>query len=604
MKTFHKAIGAALVLILSLVLAFTACASAVPAATPLNDIVSEPLSITILHVGDTHSYVTPHDVILKFNGRDTLVTLGGWSLLASAVEDIRLREKNVMLLHAGDVTEGTIWMPKFEGMADFAAMNALNFDAVTLGNHEFAKGTQLVATMVNTLKFPVLAANLDLSQEPVLDGRVKPYTILEYDGQKIGVIGLITPDTATIASPGKTIKFLSPEETARKYVSELNGQGINKIVVLAHLGYEADLKLARSVPGIDIIVGGHSHTLMGGPEFTQIGLKPETPYPTELTGPTGDKVLIVHAWEYNQLLGQIKLNFDDHGKISSYSGQPFIYSTNDFKLEDNYGWNHLCSCIPQFGEIMEAVARNPGIKVYSSNPEMDRILQPYVDKIAADLNTVVGTADEDLIRGPDKGPGPVVADAFLWSARKVDPAVQLAVYDTYDVRADIFKGPILATDINMVLPLRQNLATVTLKGILLKMMLEIGLDSHIKMQMPPPCFEISGFKMTIDMNRKSGDRITGIQVETAGGGYAPMDMGAEYTMVTTDFLVEKGIAPLVNKVSWMGPLADNMRARIKDLLKYKLLGISDVDAMTDYVRIQKNIKNPSTQRTTLIQPAL
>jgi 5'-nucleotidase / UDP-sugar diphosphatase len=488
-------------------------------------------------------------------------------------------------------------------MADFAAMNALKFDAVTLGNHEFARGNQLAATMVNTLQFPVLAANLDLSQEPALNGRVKPYTILEYDGQKIGVIGLITPDTTTTASPGKNIKFLPPEDVARKYVSELNGMGINKIVVLSHLGYEPDLKLARSVPGIDIIVGGHSHTLMGGPEFTEIGLKPEMPYPTEVTGPAGDKVLIVHAWEYNQLLGQIKLNFDDHGKISSYTGQPFIFSTNNFKLADNYGWNHLCSCMPQFGEIMQVVGNNPGIKIYWSSAEMDHVLQPYVAQVAADLDAIIGTADEDLIRGPNVGPGPIVADAFLWSARKVNPAVQLAVFDTYQVDADIFRGPILANDANMVLDLRYNLATATLKGSLLKMMLEMGIDSHIKVQMPPPCFEISGFKMTIDMTRKSGDRITDIQLDTGGGTYAPMNMETEYTMVTTDFLIEKGIAPLVNKVNWLGPLTDSVQSWIKGFLKYKPLGIRDVDSLTDYLRIVKNVSNPSVQRTTLIEPA-
>jgi 5'-nucleotidase/UDP-sugar diphosphatase len=516
MKTFARAAGAILALILTLALIFTACAPApaAPAAVPLKDIVSEPISVTILHNADTHSYVMPHDLMLKLNGRDTLVALGGYSQMASAVDDVRQKDKNVMLLSAGDVTEGTIWMPKFEGMADFAAMNALKFDATTLGNHEFASGTQLAANMVNTIKFPVLAANLDLSQEPGMAAKVKPYTILEYGSQKIGVIGLITPDTPGIASPGKTVKFLPAEGIARQYISELNGLGINKIVILSHLGYEPDLKLAGAVPGIDIIVGGHSHTFMGSPEFSEMGLNPVTPYPNVLTGPGGDKVLIVHAWESNQMLGQIKLDFDDHGRISSYSGQPFIYSTDGFKLKDENGWSRVVSNTPQYVEIMQAIAKNPGIKISSSNPGMDSVLQPYVDQLASDLNTTIGTADEDLIRGHDKGPGLIIADAFLWRAKKVDPTVQLALFDTYDVDADIFKGPITENDIQMVVDLRHNLAAVTLKGGLLKMMLEMGLDSHIKVKMPPPCFEISGFKMTIDMTRKSGERITDIQVAT------------------------------------------------------------------------------------------
>ncbi|MDD5647732.1 MAG: 5'-nucleotidase C-terminal domain-containing protein [Dehalococcoidia bacterium] len=601
MKSHYKITGIVLALILSLAMIFTACAPAVPAtpaAPPLKDIASDPLSVTILHTGDSHSYVMPHDLMLKLNGRDTLVPVGGYSLLASAVDDIRGKEKNVMLLSAGDVTEGTIWMPKFEGLADFAAINALKYDAVVLGNHEFASGTQLVKTMVDTLDPPVLAANMDLTQEPEMAAGIKPYVIREQGGQKIGVIGLITPDTPGIARPGNTVAFLPSENITRKYISELNGMGVNKIVILSHLGYEPDLKLAAAVPGIDIIVGGHSHTFMGGPEFVELGLNPVTPYPTVVTGPDGDKVLIVHAWESNQLLGQIKLDFDDHGRISSYSGQPFIYATDGFKLEDENGWSPVVRGTAQYTEIVDAVAKNQGIRIYESNPEMEKVLKPYADQVAADLNAVVGTAEEDLIRGHDTGPGPIIADAFLWSAQKVDSTVNLALFDTYDVDYDIFKGPILANDINMVLDLRHNLSAITLKGSLLKMMLEMGLNSHIKVKMPPPCFELAGFKMTIDMNRKSGERITDIQVRNEAGEYVPMNMDADYTLVTTDFLLEKGIAPLVNEISWMGPLGETL---IKSFLKYRDLNIKDVDALTDYIKYQKTIKNPTELRTTLIQ---
>ena len=271
-------------ILLAALLVALACTTANPAEKPLKEITTAPLSATILHVGDTHSYVIPHDVMLKLKGENTLLTLGGWSLMMAAIDDIRLSEKNVMLLHSGDTLEGTIWSTRFNGLADFEAMNKLNFDAVVLGNHEFAKGPQGAANLVNIVKFPVLAANLDVSEEPTLAGKVKPYTITEYDGQKIGIIGLITPTTEITGYPGKTIKFLPVEDTARKYISELNALGINKIIVLSHLGYEPDVKLAKSVEGIDIIVGGHTHTLMGGPEFEQIGLKPEMPYPTELKG--------------------------------------------------------------------------------------------------------------------------------------------------------------------------------------------------------------------------------------------------------------------------------------------------------------------------------
>jgi 5'-nucleotidase len=229
---------------------------------------------------------------------------------------------------------------------------------------------------------------------------------------------------------------------------------------------------------------------------------------------------------------------------------------------------------------------------------MDKVLQPYVNEAAPEINAVLGTASENLIRGPNTGPGPVVADAFLWSAQKVDPSVKLALYDTYDVRADIFQGVILANDAYMVLPLRQNLVTITINGSTLKTLLEMGIDSHIKINMPPPCFEISGFKMTVDMTRKSGGRITGIQVRNADGSYTDMDSSADYTVVTTDYLADKGIAPLINK---FGPLADNVKTWITDYLKYKPLGIRDVDSLMDYLKTQRTIGKVAEERTTIIE---
>jgi 5'-nucleotidase len=481
-------------------------------------------------------------------------------------------------------------------------MNELKFDAVVLGNHEFSKGPQGAANLVNIVKFPVLAANLDVSEEPSLAGRVKPYTTVEYEGQKIGIIGLITPTTELTGYPGKTIKFLPVEDTARKYIDELNALGINKIVVLSHLGYGPDVNLAKSVAGIDIIVGGHTHTLMGEPEFEQLGLKPEMPYPTELTGPTGDRVLIVHAWENNQMLGQIKLDFDENGKISNFNGQPFIPSTSSFKLEDSNGWNHLCSCMAQFSSIMDVISKNPGIKIYWTNPEMDSVLLPFINQVSSELNAVVGIADDDLIRGPNQGPGPIVADAFLWTADKVNPATQIALVDSYNVRSDIYKGEILANDLYMVLPLQHNLVTAKLKGNIIKMLIEAGIDAHITAGDPPPCFDVAGLKMTIDMSRKSGDRITSMQVKDTDGSYKDMNMNNEYTLVTTDYLADKGITSLIDKAG-LKPFASILKTWATNTTQYTYLGVKDVDALTDYVKIQKDIKNATEERMTLLQPA-
>jgi len=590
------------VLMIIMLMPSIACSPAVPPATQAAEISTSPMSMTILHVNDTHSYIIPHNLTLKINGRDIVATAGGYSLLNSAVEDIRSREKSVLLLHAGNMLEGTIWTSKFHGLAEMDAMNAMQFDALELGTHEFSKSVQEAAALVKRAKFPVLAANIDVSREPLLSG-VRPFVISDLEGGKVGVIGLITPDTALLSHPGDNIVFQPAADTARKYIAELNSMGVNKIIILSHLGYGDDVRLAEEVAGIDVIVGGHTATFMGGPEFEQIGLKPEMPYPTEIVGPDGNKVLIVHAWESNYLLGQIKLDFDGRGHIINFNGQPFIFSTNGFKIEDEWGWSHLCPCRPEYAQILNAAAKVPGFKLYWNSPDMDAVLQPYINQVSSELNTVIAVADQNLLRGLNKGPGPLIADAFLWSSKRVNPDVNFAIYDSYNIRSDILKGNILNNDIEMVLPLRQNLATMKISGSLIKVLLEMGIDSHIKADDPPPYFDIAGLKITIDKNRNRGDRVTALQVRQPDGGYADMYMNTEYTIVTTDYLAGKWIQPPVNKVSWMSPLADNFKSWLKDYLKYTELKIRDVDAMADYLKAQKKVSNETEARTTIIPSA-
>ncbi|MBN1691357.1 MAG: 5'-nucleotidase C-terminal domain-containing protein [Dehalococcoidia bacterium] len=587
----------ALCLTLLMLSGFLSCA---PGGGNLADFKTSPLDITILHVGDTHSYVIPHDVMLNINGEDTLAIMGGWSLLAAAVEEIRRNENNVMLLHSGDTIEGTIWSVKFSGLVDFEAMNELKFDAVELGSQEFSRGPLGASNLVNIVEFPVLCANIDVSAEPSLAGRIEPYTILDYEGEKIGLVGLITTDTRISEYPGQTIKFLPVEETARKYIKELNEMGINKIVILSHLGYRHDVSLAETVEGIDIIVGGHSHTLMGGPEFEQIGLNPEVPYPVEMEGPSGDRVLIVHAWKNNQLLGQIKLQFDEKGQISSFSGSSFIPATNSFKLADRNGWYHLCSCQPQFDKIMKVLAVNPAIKFYWTNLDMDAVLQPYINEVANEMNTVTGVAGDDFIRGKECSPGPVVADAFLWAAHKLNPDTQAALVDSRSVQSDIYKGTVLKNDLYMLLPLQHNLVTARLPGSTIREMLEEGINLQIDAGNPPPFFAVSGLKMTIDLSRQSGQRITALQIADADGLYKDLDTNTEYTLVTTGYLADKYLTAAAGRSGWLKPFITLFKSWIKNTSQYQELGIKDVNALIDYFRIQQNIKCTGEERITML----
>ena len=581
-----------------------ACTGSSIPPTPSQEIISPPFSLTLLHVGDTDAYIIPHEVMMKFNGNDTLVPVGGWSLLMATVEDIRSREKNVMLLHAGDVAGDTIWGAKFGGLADIDAMNTLQFDAMAPGDSDLSGGLSGALTLLERAAFPVLAANMDARNEPSLAGLIKPYTIVKCGDQQIGLIGLVTPYTVIRDDSGKNIAFSSPVDAARQYVSELKGMGINKIIVLSHLGYSEDIALTKSVSGIDVIVGAHSATFMGGSEFEQIGLKPDMPYPTEMKGPSGETVLIAHAWKDNRLLGQLKLNFDEKGRIGSYQGQPLIPAMNSFQVrEADFGWVHLCSCRSEFDGILQILANNPGIKLYWNNAEMENTLQPYIGAVSQELNTIVAMAEEDMFRGLNRGPGPVIADALLWSARRTNPDVHMAVYDSKRVGSDIFQGDILLNSVYMLVPYRQTLVTMRMNGATLKAMLEKGIDAHLAAGLQPPFYEISGLRMTVDLSRGAGSRITGLQLQNADGSYSNIDPNGLYTLATDSSLAGDFIDSLVENWRWLGPLTYGLKVSLEKSLVCADAGIRDTDALTDYLRAQKNIRNLTTQRMAILPTA-
>ena len=164
-------------------------------------------------------------------------------------------------------------------------MNRLGYDAMAVGNHEFDGGPQTLARFAERIDFPLLASNMDVSADRHLAGRVAPWTVLEFGAERIGVIGLITEETPSISSPGPVIQFSDLTQSLKAAVAELERMGIDKIIALGHVGYWRDMTLARAVDGVDIIVGGHSHTYLSSLSSTDPAAT--GPYPTLVTLPGG-----------------------------------------------------------------------------------------------------------------------------------------------------------------------------------------------------------------------------------------------------------------------------------------------------------------------------
>ena len=220
--------------------------------------------LTILHLNDTHSHIEP-EKLGDINGH------GGIIEQAIYISEVRqeMGKKNVLLLHAGDFSQGTSYFTELKGQIEIDNLNAMGYDAVTLGNHEFDNGMEVLAGRLKQLNCPVVCANYDFSATPLADV-VKPYTIVKRAGKKIGIIGVLT-DVSTVVdkSLNKGLEFQNPIPIVQKYADYLrNEKGCDLIICLTHLGDKGskskgaliDQDLVAGTTGVDIVVGGHAHT--------------------------------------------------------------------------------------------------------------------------------------------------------------------------------------------------------------------------------------------------------------------------------------------------------------------------------------------------------
>lgn len=263
--------------------------------------------LTILHTNDFHSRFRPMD---RFDSacpdEDNAAgkCFGGSARLATAIAEARARTDNAVLLDAGD---------QFPSGADpdharpellAELINRMGYDAIALGNHEFDEGPEVTREFIDALEFPALLANASLSDEPLLVGTTQRSTVIERGGERLGLIGL-TPEGESYWADVEYISVSDPIVAVQEEVDKLTADGIDKIIVLSHAGFFADERIARNATGVDVIVGGHSHTYMSNT------LPPsQLPYPSMVNG-----VPIIHAWPFSNTLGELQVTFDDDGNL-------------------------------------------------------------------------------------------------------------------------------------------------------------------------------------------------------------------------------------------------------------------------------------------------
>jgi len=234
--------------------------------------------------------------------------------LVTAITEARARSENSILVDGGDQFQGTLFYTYYKGKLAAEMMNKMGYTAMTVGNHEFDDGPEVLRGFVDAVNFPILMSNADISGEALLLDVIQKSVVIEQAGEKIGLIGLTPEDTDELASPGPNVIFSDPSEAVQIEVDRLTAMGVNKIIVLSHSGYLVDQRVAANTTGVDVIVGGHSNTLLSNTND-----RAEGAYPT-MVGDTA----IVQAYAYGKFLGELNVTFDDDGRIVEAVGEPLI----------------------------------------------------------------------------------------------------------------------------------------------------------------------------------------------------------------------------------------------------------------------------------------
>lgn len=502
-------------------------------------ILAQPDTLTILHVNDSHSTleaIGPRDVNLKG-------TLGGISRIATLVGVTKMTEPNVLFLHAGDISIGDVFFNKYFQVPELQILNALGLDAMTLGNHEFDLGPDVLLGSLQYAfpdpnnAFPLLSANTDFTAIPDMQKYVKEYVIKQYGNTKVGIFGLTTPATNLLSNPSPAVISEDIGTIAGTMVGTLKAAGCDVVILLSHLGVDLDKMIASNVPGINVIVGGHDHYM-----YEQ---------PISMTNPLGGTTWIVQARSNYMYAGEMKL------VVNGASVQLLNYQL--IPIDTN---------IPQ-----------------------EPTVQATVDGMIADIESFYGVpfftqqagyasgffweeATDLLDYGMHDTPaGNLVADAF-----RAYTSTDIALQAGGSIALPLWEGAFTAGDLfrvngygfNTTNTLGFQLATFDLTGMDILKGLEFGL-SEIETS-DEFLLQVSGMEYTYDGTKPAEERLVSVKINGM-----PIDPTATYSVTANEMVL--GI------MAFIGIVPSNVTI---------LEGITEFQALSEYVLGQNNFIQPKT----------
>ncbi|MCK9507896.1 MAG: 5'-nucleotidase C-terminal domain-containing protein [Pigmentiphaga sp.] len=536
---------------------------------------AQPLDLTLLHINDHHSNLDSRNKTLKLLNAagervDVSVDAGGFPRVTAAFQELANESEHVLKLHAGDALTGTLYFSRAGqiGEADAAMMNTICFDAFALGNHEFDKSDTVLKGWLDLLnsgacQTPALSANVRFGANSALHasrapGVVEPYTIVERGGEKIGIVGLtISAKTKASSSPDPDTQFEDETVAAQQAIDELEAQGVNKIVLLSHIGYQNDKNLVTALSGVDVVIGGDSHTLLGPDSLSAYAVgTPAGAYGQALKNRDGETVCVAQAWEYAQVVGELKVSFDADGRVTGCQGTPHVLIGNAFTV------NGAPAAGAELSAIQADVAASGFLRVTAPDPAATATLKPYADQVEIYKQTKVAVAPIELCsRRVPGGPGSVdygrssaacnaegsvsvrggdiqqlVAQAYLDVADAQYGGADFTLQSGGGVRIPL-QGDITAANVIEVLPFDNKLWKLSITGAEAKAMIEDGLEAvYGPGGSTGPYPYAGGLRWDVDTTRAKGARASNFErFDRASNTWLPLDDAATYGLYVLSF---------------------------------------------------------------------
>ncbi|MGF1794236.1 bifunctional metallophosphatase/5'-nucleotidase [Photobacterium profundum] len=496
-------------IVLSIGLALAGCNSDSNSTTDKTQ-PAAPFDLTIAHVNDTHSSfdavkssfkVAKTTVYNEFGGHPRLLTKAN-----AYKEEAKTNDDSILFLHGGDAWQGSAYFKLNEGKMNADILSQMGLDAMALGNHEFDLDNEKLNSFIGSINFPVLAANIDTSKDADLKDQtnLKPYVVYAFNGnekelvtdldnlpegkQIAAIFGLVLDDMPNIAPNTGDVEFKDMVESAQSTVDMLKTKGINKVIAVTHIGNAVDLDVASKVNGIDLIVGGHSHTLLG--DFTNLGLSNNGTYAKMVTNPDGKGLTcVVQAGEYAQAIGKTEVSFDAEGEITRCGGNNTLL-TNDEFYDDAARDTGSKFTDQETASVVSFIEGQDNIAVTEEEAKLRaHINTKYKPAVDAAYGNVIATVPNELNHERRPGDGgtdahgsdvaPIIAAGqYYWAATPEVVAVSglkadFSLVGAGGVRTNIPAGEYREGNVSLeLLPFANFISVLPVKGSVVKQLLE------------------------------------------------------------------------------------------------------------------------------------